>query len=179
MSGLSNGGGQTGTYGSNNDLGGLSQPTHIGSNSSTSSLSLSSQASLHTHSNTHTTTNICLYPPPNPLAKPILPATTGLSKIVPISNNTVSTSQPGHGGRSWTHKSSTAGNLGSVNERTVPSYQVRDNIRTGISFYFCQKDNNSMICSIILVQKMLVCFLFLQKLFPCRDKGNQDFTQNI
>ncbi|XP_060583318.1 probable beta-tubulin polyglutamylase isoform X5 [Ruditapes philippinarum] len=129
MSGLSNGSGQTGTYGLINDLGGLSQPNQIGSNSSTSSLSMTSQASLHTHSNTHTTTNICLYPPPNPLAKPILPATTGLSKIVQISNNTVSTSQPGHGGRSWTHKSSTAGNLGSVNERTVPSYQRNKFIR--------------------------------------------------
>ncbi|XP_053405828.1 uncharacterized protein LOC123566434 isoform X5 [Mercenaria mercenaria] len=127
MSGLSNG--QTGTYGSSNDLGGLALPAQIGSYSSTSALSLSSQASLHTHSNTHTTTNICLYPPPNPLAKPILPATTGLSKIVPISNNTVSPSQPGHGGRSWTHKTSTAGNLGSVNERTVPSYQRNKFIR--------------------------------------------------
>ncbi|XP_060583321.1 tubulin polyglutamylase ttll6-like isoform X7 [Ruditapes philippinarum] len=37
--------------------------------------------------------------------------------------------QPGHGGRSWTHKSSTAGNLGSVNERTVPSYQRNKFIR--------------------------------------------------
>lgn len=123
MSGFSNS--QTGTYGSSSDLGLLAQPTQFGSNSSASSLSLSSQPSLHTHSNTHTTTNICLYPPPNPLAKPILPAATGLSKIVPISNNNVSTSQPGHGGRSWTHKTNTAGNLGSVNERTVPSYQVR------------------------------------------------------
>ncbi|XP_060583325.1 tubulin polyglutamylase ttll6-like isoform X11 [Ruditapes philippinarum] len=38
-------------------------------------------------------------------------------------------SLPGHGGRSWTHKSSTAGNLGSVNERTVPSYQRNKFIR--------------------------------------------------
>ncbi|XP_060583324.1 tubulin polyglutamylase ttll6-like isoform X10 [Ruditapes philippinarum] len=37
--------------------------------------------------------------------------------------------EPGHGGRSWTHKSSTAGNLGSVNERTVPSYQRNKFIR--------------------------------------------------
>ncbi|XP_053405840.1 tubulin polyglutamylase ttll6-like isoform X22 [Mercenaria mercenaria] len=37
--------------------------------------------------------------------------------------------QPGHGGRSWTHKTSTAGNLGSVNERTVPSYQRNKFIR--------------------------------------------------
>ncbi|XP_053405847.1 tubulin polyglutamylase ttll6-like isoform X29 [Mercenaria mercenaria] len=36
---------------------------------------------------------------------------------------------PGHGGRSWTHKTSTAGNLGSVNERTVPSYQRNKFIR--------------------------------------------------
>ncbi|XP_053405846.1 tubulin polyglutamylase ttll6-like isoform X28 [Mercenaria mercenaria] len=38
-------------------------------------------------------------------------------------------SLPGHGGRSWTHKTSTAGNLGSVNERTVPSYQRNKFIR--------------------------------------------------
>ncbi|XP_053405849.1 tubulin polyglutamylase TTLL13-like isoform X30 [Mercenaria mercenaria] len=37
--------------------------------------------------------------------------------------------EPGHGGRSWTHKTSTAGNLGSVNERTVPSYQRNKFIR--------------------------------------------------
>lgn len=120
MSGLSNV--QSGAFGSNCELGILAQPSHVGS---TSSLPLSSQPSLHTHSTTHTTTNICLYPPPNPLAKPILPVPPGLSKILPISNNTVSTSQPGHGGRSWTHKTNASGNLSSVNERPVPSYQVR------------------------------------------------------
>lgn len=100
--------------------------SHFGLHSSMSTNSQSSQTSLHTHSKAHTTTNISLYPPPNPLAKPILPVSTGLSKIVPISNNNVSTSQPGNGGRSWTHKTTaTTNNLGSVNERTVPSYQVK------------------------------------------------------
>lgn len=136
MSSLSNT--HAGSYCSNSDisqltvLGGVPpQPSHYGSNSSVSSLSLSSQPSLHTHSNAHTTTNICLYPPPNPLAKPILPITTALTKIVPITNNTVSSQpQPSHGGRSWTHKTSgTPGGLASVNERTIPSYQRTKYIR--------------------------------------------------
>ena len=76
------------------------------------------------------TTNICLYPPPNPLAKPILPNTPGLSRLVPFSPTTLST-QPGHGARTWQHKTNTGG-LGSVNEKTIPAYQVRPNHNTDL-----------------------------------------------
>ncbi|XP_052793530.1 tubulin polyglutamylase ttll6-like isoform X23 [Mya arenaria] len=82
-------------------------------------------SSLHTHSNSQSTTNISLYPPPNPLAKPILPNTPGLSRPMPISSSTsssLSPQQPGHGGRSWQHKTN-GSHLAGVNERTVPAFQ--------------------------------------------------------
>lgn len=80
---------------------------------------------LHTHSSSTHTTNLSLYPPPNPLAKPILPSSLGLSRILPVSSNTsLSPTQPGHAGRNWQHKTA-ANHLGSVNERTVPAFQVR------------------------------------------------------
>jgi len=84
---------------------------------------------LHTHSNSQSTTNISLYPPPNPLAKPILPNTPGLARpllaAAPPSSTCISSSQPSQGGRAWTHKNS-ANHLAGVNERTVPAFQVRD-----------------------------------------------------
>ena len=80
---------------------------------------------MSSSSSAHPTTNISLYPPPNPLAKPILPnpGVERLTRLLPFSSTTLSTVQPGHGGRSWQHKTAT-GTLGSVNEKTVPAYQV-------------------------------------------------------
>ena len=91
-----------------------------------SSHSAVSSHSISNISSAHPTTNISLYPPPNPLAKPILPNPNveRLSRLLPFSSTTLSTVQPGHGGRTWQHKTS-MGTLGSVNEKTVPAYQVR------------------------------------------------------
>ncbi|XP_052279830.1 tubulin polyglutamylase ttll6-like isoform X10 [Dreissena polymorpha] len=94
------------------------------------SILLQPQASLHTHSNSQSTTNISLYPPPNPLAKPLLPAPPGLARALPVSSttNSLSPTQPGPGGRNWPHKSA-ASHLASVNERTVPAFQRNKFIR--------------------------------------------------
>ena len=91
-----------------------------------SSHSAVSSHSISSISSAHPTTNISLYPPPNPLAKPILPNPNveRLTRLLPFSSTTLSTVQPGHGGRTWQHKTAT-GSLGSVNEKTVPTYQVR------------------------------------------------------
>lgn len=84
-----------------------------------------SSHSMSSSSSAHPTTNISLYPPPNPLAKPILPSPSveRLTRLLPFSSTTLSTVQPGHGGRTWQHKVAT-GTLSNVNEKTVPAYQV-------------------------------------------------------
>ncbi|XP_053405844.1 tubulin polyglutamylase ttll6-like isoform X26 [Mercenaria mercenaria] len=61
---------------------------------------------------------------PRPLPPPLLPPL-----LTDFNYGFIYNFPPGHGGRSWTHKTSTAGNLGSVNERTVPSYQRNKFIR--------------------------------------------------
>ncbi|XP_053405842.1 tubulin polyglutamylase ttll6-like isoform X24 [Mercenaria mercenaria] len=73
---------------------------------------------------------------PRPLPPPLSRLRTGYRISLNIKHNirrlalrNLGSPQPGHGGRSWTHKTSTAGNLGSVNERTVPSYQRNKFIR--------------------------------------------------
>ena len=104
---------------------------------------------LHTHSCSTHTTNLSLYPPPNPLAKPVLPNTLGLSRILPVSSTTsLSPTQPGHAGRNWQHKT-TANHLGSVNERTVPAYQVRNNFHTQkIQVYHLIKSHRRSKCKL-------------------------------